>query len=128
MRSRQQFGTKLTLLTVWDQVQTGYMVTSGAGVENVTKDIRVQLLTDPKPVGRKGPVEEMGVAEMRQELAEARDTIIQLCKIQEPNKRQRRDEWQRSNRWKDRQGSDQQGLRTSVAVPEGNGKAVKASP
>ena len=85
------------------------MVTSEAGVENVDKTI--QLLTDTKPVrvlmaqamqpfadrngregpakgGRKGPVEEMGVAEMRQELAESHNTIYQLRKNQEPFKRQ----------------------------------------
>ena len=81
------------------------MSTSGAGVENVSE--AVQLLSDPKPVrvlivqarqpladkngregspqgARKGPVEDVGVAEMRQELSEARNTIAQLSKNQEP--------------------------------------------
>ena len=108
MRSRQSQGIKLILSAVWDQVCAGYLATSGAGVDDVNKAI--QLLTDTKPArvfmaqvrqaladqngrggqaqgGRKGPVEDMGVAEMHQELAEARNTIYQLRKNQEPFKR-----------------------------------------
>ena len=48
MRSWQYLGTQLSLSMVWDQVRAAYMVTSGAGVENV--DEAIQLLTDPKPV------------------------------------------------------------------------------
>ena len=124
------------------------MVTSGAGVENVNKAI--QLLTDTKPVralmaqgsrsptgmdaraqgigaqgGRKGPVEEMGLAELRQELAKSHNTICQLRKNQEPFKRQRRDGWQRNGRWQDQQAPEQQGPKKGVNVPEGAGKAVK---
>ena len=41
----------------------------------------------PAQGGRRGPVEEMDLAEMRQELAEARNTIYKLRKNQEPFKR-----------------------------------------
>ena len=48
VRLRVQFGTKLTLSTVWDQVRAAYQAASGAGVENY--DDAIQLLTDAKPV------------------------------------------------------------------------------
>ena len=79
-----------------------------------------------QPETRKRPVEDMGVAEMRQELVETRNTIVQLRKNPEPFKRQRRDGWQRNNCWQDQQGTDQKGSCKSVIVPEGNRKSVKA--
>ena len=50
---------------------------------------------------RKGPVEEVGLMELPQELAESRNTIYQLRKNQEPFKRQRHDGWQRNGRGQD---------------------------
>ena len=52
----------------------------------------------PSHGGHKGPVEEVGLVELRQELAESHNTIYQLCK---PFKRQRRDGWQRNGRRQD---------------------------
>ncbi len=97
-------------------------------VENVSKAI--QLPPDPKSVrvlmaqtrqpladkngqdrqpqgGRKGPTKDKGVAEMRQELAEASNTIAQLHKNQEQSKRQRRDnlEGQRNKQWHDQKSA-----------------------
>ena len=127
MRSRTQSGTKLTLSMVWDQVSAGFLFSSRTRVENV--DHAIQLLTDVKQVrvfmtqarqpltdrneregqaqgGCKGPVEEMGVAELRQELAESSNTIYQLRKNQEPFRRQQRDGWQRNWRGQDQQAAE----------------------
>ena len=41
-------------------------------------------------------------------------------------KRQRRNGWQRNNRWQDQQGQDQKGSGEHIVVPERNGKSVKA--
>ena len=149
MRSRAQFGAKLTSSAVWDRIRGAYQACSGAGVENV--DEAIQLLTDAKPVrvlmaqarqpftdrngregpaqgGGKGPVEEMGLAELRQELAESRNTIYQLRKNQEPFKRQRRDGWQRNGRGQDQQATEQQGPKKGVTVHEGEGCQFPAVP
>ena len=67
----------------------------------------------------------MGVAELRQELAESRNTIYQLSKSQEPFKRQRRDGWQRGGRRQDQQATEHQGPKKGVTVPEGAGKGIK---
>ena len=67
--------------------------------------------------GRKPPVDEMGVAELRQELAKSRNTIYQLRKNQEQFKRQRRDGWQRNGRWQDQQAPEQQGPKKGFTVP-----------
>ena len=111
LRERAQNGTKLTLSVVWDHVRAAYQTSSGAGVKNV--DAAIQLLTDAKPArvlmaqarrplsyrngregpgqgGRKASVVEMGVAELRQELVESRNTIYRLRKNAEPFKRQER--------------------------------------
>ena len=101
LRARALNGTKLTLSVAWDHVWSPYPTSSGAAVENV--DAAIQLLTDAKPArvlmaqarqpfsyrnGREGPaqggrkpsVDEMGLAELRQEVAESRNTILQLRK------------------------------------------------
>ena len=48
----------------------------------------------------------MGVAELRQKVAENRNTIYQLRKNQEPLKRQRRDGWQGGRRGQDHQSTE----------------------
>ena len=48
--------------------------------------------------GNKGPVEEMSLAELRQELAESRNTTYQLRKNKEPFKWRQRYGWQRNGR------------------------------
>ena len=84
-------------------------MSSGAGVDN--EDAAPQLLTDSRPArvlmaqvrqplsdrnggegqayGRRQHVYDMNVAELRQEVSESRNTIYQLRKCTEPNKRQR---------------------------------------
>ena len=74
----------------------------------------------------KGPVGEMGVAELRQELAESSNTIYQLRKNQEPLKRQRRCWWQRNGRGQDQLATEQQGPKKGATIPEGAGKAAKS--
>ena len=101
------YGTILNISVVWDQVRTAYHASSGARVVNAA----LPLLTDSKLTrvlmaqvrqpfsnrngregqangGRRLPVDEMGMAELRQEVAESRDTIYQLRKYQEPTKRE----------------------------------------
>ena len=114
-------------------------------------DATIQLLTDARPArvllaqvrqpfsnrnGREGPVqggrkaalEEMGVVELRQELAEASNTIFQLRKNAEPNKRQRREGWQGGRRSQDQPSTEQQGPKKGVHVPEGPAKGTKQQP
>ena len=78
--------------------------------------------------GRKPSVEEMGVAELRQELAESRNTIYQLRKNAEPYKRQRRESWQGGRRGQDQQSTEQPGPKKGVDVPEGPAKGPKPQP
>ena len=52
----------------------------------------------PKEGGRKQSVDEMGLAELRQELAESRNTTHQLRKNKEPFKWRQRYGWQRNGR------------------------------
>ena len=47
LRVRKRTGMPLDAAVVWDQVRSGYHMSSGAGVENV--DAALQLLTDSKP-------------------------------------------------------------------------------
>ena len=68
----------------------------------------------------------MGLAELRQELAESSNTIYQLRKNQEPFKRQRRDGWQRNGKGHDQKATEQQGPKKGITVQEGDGKAVKS--
>ena len=78
LRERARNGTKLTLSVVWDHVLSGYQTSGGAGVENV--DAAIQ----PAQGGRKASVNEMGLAEFGQEVAESRNTIFQLRKNADP--------------------------------------------
>ena len=98
LRERRLNGTTLDISVVCDQVSAAFHASSGAGVENV--DAALQLLTDSKPArvlmaqvrqpfsdrnGREGQaysghtgrqeVDEMSVAELRQEVPESRNTI-----------------------------------------------------
>ena len=116
MRSRQGVvRLTLTLAVVWEQIRAAYLSTSGAGSEDVSEALR--LLSDPKTSEsfdgagkaaadknrREGAAQngltrngdEIGFAEMKQELAEARKTIAQLRKNQAPYKRQRSEGWTR---------------------------------
>ena len=65
------------------------------------------------------------MAELRQEVAENRNTIFQLRKNQEPLKRQRRDGWQGGRRGQDHQSTEQPGPKTVVHVQEGSAKGPK---
>ena len=105
LRERALYGTKLALSVVCDHVRAAYQTSSEAGVKNV--HAAIQLLTDAKPArvlmaqarqpfsnlngrecpaqgGRVPSVDEMGVADLRQEVAESSNTIYQLCKNAEP--------------------------------------------
>ena len=77
----------------------------------------------PTPGGRRSPVYEMGVAELRQEVSESRNTIYHLRKNQEPFKRQRREGVQGGRRGQDHQPIEQPGSKTGVYVTEGAAKA-----
>ena len=48
LRNRRTTGVPLELSVVWDQVRGGFLMSSGAGAENV--DAALQLLTDAKPL------------------------------------------------------------------------------
>ena len=95
-----------------DQVPGGFLLSSGAGAENVDGALQ-KLLTDSKPARvlmsqvrqpfsdknsrdgqgygglRRKHVDDMSPAELRQEVSESRNMIYQLHKGTEPNKRQR---------------------------------------
>ena len=139
----------LDMSVVWDQVSAAFQSSSGAGVENV--DEAIQLLPDAKPArvlmaqvrqpvsdrngregqaqgGRKPPVDEKGVAELRQELAESRNTIYQLRTNQETLKRQRRDGWQGGWSGQDHQSTEQPGPKNGVHVLEGTAAAKGPKP
>ena len=100
------------LSSVRDQFHAAYLSTSGAGGENVSETlsllsdsqtVRVSMAQTRQPLtdkygrygavhnGRKGNGDELGFAEMKQELAEARNTIAQLRKNQAPDERQSRE-------------------------------------
>ena len=67
----------------------------------------------------------MSPAELRQEVSENRNTIYQLRKGEEPNKRQRQNNWQAGRRDQDPQPAEQPAPRTGVRVPEGAAKGAK---
>ena len=142
LRDRKTNSTALEFSVVWNQVRAGFHASSGAVVENV--DAALQLLTDSKPSrvlmaqvrkpfsyrngregqaynGRRPDVDEMSVAELCQEVSERRNTIYQLRKNMEPNKRQRQSNWQGGRRGQDPQSTEQPGPK-EVRVPEGNAK------
>ena len=48
LRDRRTTSVPLEFLVVWDQVRAGFLMSSGAGAENV--DAALQLLTDAKPL------------------------------------------------------------------------------
>ena len=77
--------------------------------------------------GRSPPVDEMSVAELRQEVSESRNTIYQLRKNMEPNKRQRQRNWQGGRRGQDPQSTEQPGPK-GVRVPEWTAKGPKPQP
>ena len=100
-----QYGSQLSFAAVWDAVRTGYLMSCGTGVENV--DAAIQLLNgNSKPArvlmaqvrqpfsnrdgqeqkGRKH-VDDMNIAELRQEVCEGGNTIQQMQKSAEPYKR-----------------------------------------
>ena len=83
--------------------------------------------------GQRGDIDEMSGAQAKQELAEARNTIAQFRKNQEPFKRQRREGYNNYRREQENNsyGQDQQGAaRKNVTGPEGSGPGPKqvASP
>ncbi len=103
------------------------MTTNGQGVENVADAI--QLLSEPKSVhvlmaqawqpfadknkwkvqsqsARRGNSEEMGMADLCQELAVACNTLAHLRKNQGQYKLQWRDNWQKGKQWQDQSGPD----------------------
>ena len=65
------------------------------------------------------------MAELRQEVAESRNTIYQLRKNREPTKRQRRNGWQGGRRGQNHQSTEQPGPKTGVRVPEGAAKGPR---
>ena len=105
LRDRRTNGVPLELSVVWDQVQAAYIMSSGAGAENM--DAALLLLTDSKPArvllaqvrqpfsdknGRDGQgyggrkhVDDMSPAELRQEVSESRNTIpdVQGCRAKQ---------------------------------------------
>ena len=141
-------GQPLSFAAVWDAVRTGYLMSSGTGVENVdAAAAALQMLNDnskparvlmaqvrqpfsnrngQEPRGRKH-VDDMNIIELRQECSESRNTIQQMQRNAEPYKRQRQ------NNWQARRGTDQQPAptaqpapKTGVHVPEGAGKDYRA--
>ena len=114
LRNRRTTGVPLESSVVWDQVRVAFLMSSGAGAENV--DAALQLLTDSKPArvllaqvrqplsdknGRDGQgyggrkhVDDMSTAELQQEVSENQNTIYQLHKGGGQNKRQRQINWQ----------------------------------
>jgi hypothetical protein len=120
-------------------------MSSGAGVENV--DEALQLLTGSKPArilmaqvrqplsdrnGREGQasgghkhVDDMNVAELRQEVFEIHNMIYQLRKNAEPSKQQRQSNWQGGRRGPDPQHAEHPGPKGGVRVPEGAAKGAK---
>ena len=134
----------LEFSVVWDQVQAGFLMSSGAGAENV--DAALQLLTDSKPArvllaqvrqpfsdkngrdvqgycGRKHV--DMSPAELGQLVSESLNTIYQLRKGTEPTKRQRQNNWQAGRRGEDPPPAEQPAPRTGVQVLEGAAKGAK---
>ena len=73
-------------------------------------------------------LDEMGLAELRQELAESRNAIYQLRKNAEPYTRQRQEGWQGNRRRQDQQPTEQPGPKKGVTVPEGAAKGAKPPP
>ena len=71
---------------------------------------------------------EMGFAELRQVVAESRNTIFQLRKKADLFKRQQREGWQGKRRGQEQQPTKHQGPKKGVTVPEGSGKGVKQQP
>ena len=132
---------------VWDQVRAAFLMSLGAGAENV--DAALHLLTDSKPArvllaqvrqpfsdknGRDGQgycgrkhVDDMSPAELRQEVSENSNTIYQLRKGAEPNKQQRQNKWQVGRRGQDPQLAEQPAPRTGVQVPRGQPREPKDS-
>ena len=114
-------------------------MSSGAGAENV--DAALQLLTDSKPArvliaqvrqpfsdrnGRDGQgyggrkhVDDMNMAELRQEVSENSNTINQLQRSTEQSKQQRQNNWKVWRRGQDPQQTEQPAPKTGVQVPEG---------
>ena len=140
LRERRTTGAALDFSVVWDQVRAGFHASSGAGAKNV--DAALQLLTDSKTArglmaqarqpfsdrnGREGQaysvrrpdVDDMSVtvAKLRQEVSESRNTIYQLRKNMEQNKRQRQSNWQGGRRGHDPQSTKQQGPK-GVRAPD----------
>ena len=76
-----------------------------------------------EPKGSKH-VDDMNIAELRQEVCEGRNTIQQMQKSAEPYMRQRQNNWQ-GRHGMDQQVSAQPGPKTGVHVPEGAGKDYK---
>ena len=126
-----------------------FQSSSGARVENV--DAAIQFLNDTRPGrvlmaevrqpfsnrngregqaqgGRKPLVDEMGAAELRQELSESSNTNYQLQKNQESHKRQRRDGWQGGRSGQDHQSTEQPGPKNGVHVLEGTAAAKGPKP
>ena len=142
LRERMQNGSQLSFAAVWDAVRTGYLMSCGTGVENV--DAALQLLNGnstptrvlmaqvrqpfsnqngQEPRGSKH-VNDMNIAELRQEVCEGWNTIQQMQKSAEPYKRRRQNNWQ-GRRGMDQQASAQLGPKTGVHVQEGAGKDHK---
>ena len=67
----------------------------------------------------------MNVGKLRQEVSESRNTIYQLRKNAEQNKRQRQSNWHGGRRGQDLQQAEQPGPKTGVRVPEGAAKGAK---
>ena len=70
-------------------------------------------------------MDDMNVAELRQEVSENHNTIYKLRKNTEPNKRQQQSNWQGGRRGLDPQQAEQPGPKAGVRVPEGVAKGAK---
>ena len=149
MREREQ-GVPLIFSAVWDTVRTGYLMSSGTRSENVDEALQPELLNgSAKPArvlmaqvrqpftSRNGQeprarrnIDDMSVDQLRQECYENRNTIQQMQKTAEPNKRQRQSNWQGRRGWTDQQPASNSHTATKpgVHVPEGAGKDNKMQP